>query len=254
MDEFDSNMNQAALQLSQRITTVCRLLCVTSGVLHQHKNSPEYKQIFVQFLTRSIDDILDLMVLFMCVHQTPTVMYMSSVHAKANNNILTKLYLLQQRLCFALTVVRANKSMADPQDGSRGPGKDRVQKRRAGVLARHPSVFHACPWASANTAHNEQIAPSCRSHRDVNKGNQREQLGRGWRLRGCCEQWLCWHWWRRERETWPQGKHGRGCYVDIGGSRFRPPLCIASSLRLFSCLSLNALVHPQRWLFHSGLA
>lgn len=61
--------------------------------------------------------------------------------------------------------------MVDLQDGGRGPGKGRVEQRIAGVEARHPSVFHACPRASANTVHNEQIAPSCRSHRDVNKGN-----------------------------------------------------------------------------------
>lgn len=45
--------------------------------------------------------------------------------------------------------------------------------------SQHPSVFHAHPRPSANTAHNEKIAPSCCSHRDANKGNYREQLGQG---------------------------------------------------------------------------
>lgn len=61
--------------------------------------------------------------------------------------------------------------MDDLKDGGRGPGEGRVLQRGAGLSARHPSVFHACPRASANTAHNEQIASSCCSHRDVNKSN-----------------------------------------------------------------------------------
>lgn len=35
--------------------------------------------------------------------------------------------------------------MADLQEGGRGPGKCRVDQRRAGVSARHPSVFCAAP-------------------------------------------------------------------------------------------------------------
>lgn len=49
--------------------------------------------------------------------------------------------------------------------------KDAVVESGAEVSARHPPVLHACPGAGANTLHNEQIAPSCCSHRDANKGN-----------------------------------------------------------------------------------
>lgn len=66
----------------------------------------------------------------------------------------------------------------------------------------------------------------------------------------------------RESEAAFKGTHGRGSYVVIGGGEPTvlglmlsfAPLYIVSSHHFFPCLTLGALVHPQRWLFHSGLA
>lgn len=66
----------------------------------------------------------------------------------------------------------------------------------------------------------------------------------------------------RERARWIYGGtwwgilcgHRWRCAHSTGLKLSFPPLCIASSLHLIPCLPLGALVHPQRWLFRSGLA
>lgn len=66
----------------------------------------------------------------------------------------------------------------------------------------------------------------------------------------------------RERERGGlKGEHGGESQVAIGGgehavpgSGFHSLSAIASSLHFFACLPLGALVHPQQWLFRSGLA
>lgn len=62
------------------------------------------------------------------------LLYINSVHVNSNSN--TPNTLTMSCICYSsstLAGVRANKSMANLQDGGRGPGKGRVEQRRAGV-------------------------------------------------------------------------------------------------------------------------
>lgn len=61
---------------------------------------------------------------------TQCMLFVGTVHIKS---VIRQSHWSQQLLCFALAGVQANESMAYLQDGGRGPGKGRVEQRRAGV-------------------------------------------------------------------------------------------------------------------------